>query len=183
MADVISDLVGGARFIPSYKATRNQRLLFRKIDKGLIIKLLREEKYTEIEGLITSWSSDMLHEFLRKNGVYILDWAVVACQKVAPFAFLVDRKEFLNLSELLKDSTLESFVMSLSGGELCGRQDQPWRDIRKEKFHLLLEIDKNHVQDFMQRDNVQKYITSLIREDFELASSQPCTKQTITKTL
>ncbi len=135
-------------------------------EKNLIIKRLRTGQFTEIEEMLDTYDERFINEFFKTTGKDILEWAIIGCANVAPLNFLVKYKERLALSEILDDTILQSFFMSIAGQEYFGKCITSFKEIIMQKLILLSSIDTQRLSRYMTENYDKPFMTENMRSNF-----------------
>lgn len=160
--------------IPAYIPLKKHRSNdFASIRRYLIKKLSRGElKTLETELQSGGFSKSFIAKFFEKEYHKILHWLLVGSENTSSFQFVLNTFTTEAIKNKLRENNFSFLIDVLdarAGMEEIGLLTIQERKLGQERFKLLLQIDPEGIQDFMNVNKEAKFMKPSTWEDYQAA--------------
>lgn len=163
--------------LTQFKHQSKQTIPPYKCITSCIVQALKNNEYEKIFSYLDEVlpNQESLQNLMDKQGHEFLKYTLSYSRSNKVFDFISRFFSEQDLHNALKKDnnyTLEQFFFSQHGAELAEFDNFSYRELRIEKFRVILKVAEVIFEDFINRNTNQIYMTSKIKEDYSIAKKE-----------
>ena len=146
---------------------------FTRLGKQLIMRLDRDELELLNQAFENNkMSKNYLGRFFEQEGDRILNWILFGSSNNLCFQFIFDKCPHMLFQKKFRAadfSFLRSYLKARRTAEDLGILFAEDRIVDREKFKLLIQIDPEGIEEFMEKNRESEFMKKSVLEDYDIA--------------